>query len=195
MDLDPATYRDRFPHELSGGQQQRVGVARALAASPQVLLMDEPFGALDPEIRRQLQQEFRRWVRELGTTTIFVTHDVDEAVTVADQVAILGAGCSIQQMGRPIDVLARPANEAVRSFLGSERLLRALSVIPVTDAIVADRTNASASVPWTATAHDALAVLLQDDAVVVDVIDDAGGILGQVDWESLRDAARRAQEL
>jgi osmoprotectant transport system ATP-binding protein len=115
--LDPATYRDRYPRQLSGGEQQRAGVARALAAEPRVLLMDEPFGAVDAIVRASLQDEIRRIHRDLGTTIVFVTHDVDEALRLADRVVVIAAG-GIAQAGSPSNVLAAPANDTVRALVG-----------------------------------------------------------------------------
>jgi osmoprotectant transport system ATP-binding protein len=113
--------RHRYPHQLSGGQQQRVGVARALAADPEVLLMDEPFGALDPVTRGALQQEMIRIHRLLGRTIVLVTHDIDEALTLADNIVLMDNGRIVQQ-GKPLDLLARPANEFVRDFFGRGEL-------------------------------------------------------------------------
>ncbi|GAA3798606.1 ABC transporter ATP-binding protein [Cellulomonas soli] len=124
--LDPALGR-RYPGQLSGGQQQRVGVARALAADPQVLLMDEPFGAVDPIVRRELQDELRRLQAELGKTVVLVTHDVDEAFRLADQVVILRAGARVAQAGTPAQILAHPADDFVRAFVGADRAERTLS--------------------------------------------------------------------
>jgi len=115
--LDPAIYRDRYPRQLSGGEQQRAGVARALAAQPRVLLMDEPFGAVDAIVRASLQDEIRRIHRELGTTIVFVTHDVDEALRLADRVVVIASG-GIAQADAPQRVLEAPANEIVRSLVG-----------------------------------------------------------------------------
>jgi osmoprotectant transport system ATP-binding protein len=115
--LEPAVYRGRFPRQLSGGEQQRAGVARALAAQPRVLLMDEPFGAVDAIVRATLQDEIRRIHRELGTTIVFVTHDVDEALRLADRIVVVANG-AIAQAGAPADVLAAPANGIVRSLVG-----------------------------------------------------------------------------
>jgi osmoprotectant transport system ATP-binding protein len=128
--LDPEVYGDRYPHALSGGQQQRVGVARALAADPPVLLMDEPFGAVDPQQRQRLQTEFRALQQELGTTVLFVTHDIDEAVRLADRIAVFGTGY-IAQVATPADLLASPATEEVADFVGSDRGIRRMSVIPL----------------------------------------------------------------
>jgi len=115
--LEPATYRDRYPRQLSGGEQQRAGVARALAGEPPVLLMDEPFGAVDAIVRASLQDEIRRIHRDLGTTIVFVTHDVDEALRLADRVVVI-AGGEIAQADTPARVLAAPANDTVRSLVG-----------------------------------------------------------------------------
>jgi osmoprotectant transport system ATP-binding protein len=115
--LNPAAYRDRYPRQLSGGEQQRAGVARALAAEPRVLLMDEPFGAVDAIVRASLQDEIRRIHRELGTTIVFVTHDVDEALRLADRVVVI-AGGAIAQADTPARILEAPANATVRSLVG-----------------------------------------------------------------------------
>ena len=112
---------DRYPRQLSGGQQQRVGVARALASDPNVLLMDEPFGAVDPIVRDDLQVELNRLQRELGKTIVFVTHDIDEAFVLADQVVILSKGGVIAQVGTPAEILAAPANDFVASFIGADK--------------------------------------------------------------------------
>ncbi|MGO1294274.1 MAG: ABC transporter ATP-binding protein, partial [Cellulosimicrobium funkei] len=117
---------DRYPSQLSGGQQQRVGVARALAADPNILLMDEPFGAVDPIVRAELQTETIRLQRELEKTVVFVTHDVDEAFLLGDQVVILEKGAQIAQIGSPSEILENPASEFVASFIGAERGRRAL---------------------------------------------------------------------
>jgi osmoprotectant transport system ATP-binding protein len=118
----------RYPAQLSGGQQQRVGVARGLAVDPNILLMDEPFGAVDPIVRAELQQELLRLQRELGKTVVFVTHDIDEAFLLGDQVVILEEGARIAQQGTPEEILAHPASEFVASFIGADRGKRALSI-------------------------------------------------------------------
>ncbi|MET3804742.1 osmoprotectant transport system ATP-binding protein [Nakamurella sp. UYEF19] len=121
-----ARFAGRYPAQLSGGQQQRVGVARALAADPPVMLMDEPFSAVDPVVREQLQQEFLRLQSELGKTIVFVTHDIDEAIKLGDQVAVLNVGGILAQLASPAELLSRPANAFVAGFVGRDRGYRAL---------------------------------------------------------------------
>jgi osmoprotectant transport system ATP-binding protein len=127
--LDPTLAR-RYPGELSGGQQQRVGVARALAAEPNILLMDQPFGAVDPIVRAELQQELLRLQREVDKTIVFITHDIDEAFLLGDQVAILEHGARIAQVGSPSEIMEAPASEFVASFIGATRGRRALRIKP-----------------------------------------------------------------
>ncbi|MGI8574018.1 MAG: ABC transporter ATP-binding protein [Egibacteraceae bacterium] len=129
----PSNVADRYPHQLSGGQRQRVGVARALAADPPVMLMDEPFGAVDPIVRSSLQEEFLRLQREVQKTIVFVTHDIDEAIKMGDKIAILKQGGSLEQYDTPTAILAEPANDFVEDFLGAERGLKRLALIPVSD--------------------------------------------------------------
>jgi osmoprotectant transport system ATP-binding protein len=129
--LPPETYAKRYPHELSGGQQQRVGVARGLAADPPVLLMDEPFGAVDPIARDRLQAEFRRIQSRLHKTVLFVTHDIDEAVRLADRVAVFSTGGVLEQFADAATILGAPANDFVADFVGADRGLRRLAVIPI----------------------------------------------------------------
>ncbi|WP_308424762.1 ABC transporter ATP-binding protein [Longimycelium tulufanense] len=131
--LDPAEYRDRFPRQLSGGQQQRVGVARALAADPPVLLMDEPFGAVDPITRGNLQDELLRLQAELGKTIVFVTHDFDEAVKLGDRIAVLGPRSTILQYDTPEAILANPADDTVAGFVGAGAKLKQLALLRVRD--------------------------------------------------------------
>jgi osmoprotectant transport system ATP-binding protein len=136
--LDPAVYRDRYPKELSGGQAQRVGVARALGADPEVMLMDEPFGAIDPITRDRLQNEFLRLLDQLGKTIVFVTHDIDEALKMGDRIAILGEQSKIQQIDSPARILAYPVNEFVDDFIGSGSTLKGLNFEHVSDVEFAD---------------------------------------------------------
>jgi osmoprotectant transport system ATP-binding protein len=129
--LDPGVYRDRYPAELSGGQQQRVGVARAMAADPPIMLMDEPFGAVDPITRERLQDEFLRIQQEIKKTIVFVTHDIDEAIKMGDKIAILKQGGTLAQYDTPENVLSCPNSEFVASFVGSDRILKRLSLTRV----------------------------------------------------------------
>jgi osmoprotectant transport system ATP-binding protein len=131
--LEPATFRDRYPSELSGGERQRVGVARALAADPPVMLMDEPFGAVDPIRRERLQNEFLRLQQVVRKTVIFVTHDVDEAIKMGDRIAILQRGGILAQYDTPAAILANPASEFVERFVGADRGLKRLSLARVRD--------------------------------------------------------------
>ncbi|HKV17407.1 MAG TPA: betaine/proline/choline family ABC transporter ATP-binding protein [Mycobacterium sp.] len=138
VSLDPSQYRDRYPRELSGGQQQRVGVARALAADPPVLLMDEPFGAVDPITRQRLQDELLRLQDELRKTIVFVTHDFDEAVKLGDRIAILQTGSKIVQYDSPERILAEPADDFVRGFVGAGAALKQLTLTRVRDVALHD---------------------------------------------------------
>lgn len=131
--LDPDTYRDRYPRQLSGGQQQRVGVARALAADPPVLLMDEPFGAVDPITRGLLQDELMRLQSELGKTIVFVTHDFNEAVKLGDRIAVLGDRSTIEQYDTPEAILANPASDMVAGFVGADASLKQLTLTRIRD--------------------------------------------------------------
>ncbi|WP_205472040.1 ATP-binding cassette domain-containing protein [Nocardioides sp. SYSU D00038] len=176
--LDPATFGDRYPHQLSGGQRQRVGVARALAANPPVLLMDEPFGAVDPVVRVRLQDEFLRLQRELGKTVVLVTHDIDEAVRMGDRVAVFATGGRLAQYGTPAEILAHPADEFVADFVGSTRGLRRLTVTRIDPAHLEPLDgiatgDLAATVDVSATLEEALTVLLRDDRAVVGVTDGA----------------------
>jgi osmoprotectant transport system ATP-binding protein len=131
--LEPAQYRSRYPAELSGGQQQRVGVARALAADPPIMLMDEPFGAVDPITRTRLQDEFIRIQGEIKKTIVFVTHDIDEAIKMGDKIAILKEGGILAQYDTPENILTNPASDFVSSFVGADRVLKRLSLLLVRD--------------------------------------------------------------
>ncbi|MDP2773666.1 MAG: ATP-binding cassette domain-containing protein [Nocardioides sp.] len=176
--LDPATYGDRYPHQLSGGQRQRVGVARALAADPPVLLMDEPFGAVDPVVRVRLQDEFLRLQRDLGKTVVLVTHDIDEAVRMGDRVAVFATGGRLAQFATPVALLARPADDFVADFVGSERGLRRLQVTPIDEAHLEplDGVRAGelgAAIDLDSTLEQALAAMLRDDKAMIGVKDGA----------------------
>jgi osmoprotectant transport system ATP-binding protein len=193
--LEPATYRGRRPDELSGGQRQRVGVARALAADPPVLLMDEPFGAVDPVTRARLQDEFLGLQRRLRRTVLLVTHDIDEALRLGDRLAVLAGGGRLEQYGTPADVLARPATPFVADFVGAGRTLRRLDLLPAADALTTSAADGSAAVggPTVAaggTLADVMSALLTTDAPGVRVVD-GDATLGVVTLESIRAALRR----
>src|SRR5579864_3637765 len=132
--LDPARVRNRYPAQLSGGERQRVGVARAMAAEPPVMLMDEPFGAVDPIVRERLQNEFLRLHRTLGTTVLFVTHDIDEAIKMGTRVAVMQQGGHLAQYAPPTELLLHPASDFVSRFVGVDRGLKRLSLLTVADA-------------------------------------------------------------
>jgi len=141
--LDPADFRTRYPHQLSGGQQQRIGVARALAADPPIILMDEPFGALDPITREQLQNEFLELESEIAKTVLFVTHDIFEAVKMGDRIALLDQGC-LQQVATPQELVAHPANAFVDQFLGQHRFQLTLltqSIRPIVKVHTGEKTT------------------------------------------------------
>ncbi len=131
--LDPAKYARRYPSQLSGGERQRVGVARALAADPPIMLMDEPFGAVDPIVRERLQDEFLRLQEELAKTILFVTHDIDEAIKMGDLVAVFQLGGKLAQFGTPAELLASPASDFVARFVGADRGLKRLALSRVSD--------------------------------------------------------------
>ncbi len=199
--LDPAVFADRYPHQLSGGQRQRVGVARALAADPPVLLMDEPFGAVDPVIRGRLQEEFRRLQQDLHKTVVLVTHDIDEAVSLGDQVAVFAVGGRLAQVGTPLDVVARPADDYVADFVGSTTSLRRLTVTRVSaehvEPVDGVRTgDLAATVELGDTLEDALALMLDDDRNLVGVRRDAdfvGVLTPNGIHRALRDSLRDGQ--
>lgn len=144
--LPPTEYRHRFPRQLSGGQQQRVGLARALATEPEILLMDEPFGALDAITRTRMQEELLRVQRDLRKTIVFVSHDIEEAFKLGNSVAVLSEG-KLVQLGSPVELLARPANDFVRQLVGGNNILRQLEYLPVSDAMD-NRPEAVSSAHW-----------------------------------------------
>ncbi len=179
--LEPDRFARRYPHQLSGGQRQRVGVARALGADPPVLLMDEPFGAIDRVTRDRLQNEFLGIQARMRKVVVFVTHDIDEAVKMGDRIAILSEGGVLEQYDPPARVLGEPATPFVAQFLGPDRGQKRLSVVAIDPARLERATDGAAqpAVPVTATLADALsAMLLHDtDRVRVDRNDDALGVL------------------
>ena len=176
--LPPGTYADRYPHELSGGQRQRVGVARALAADPVVLLMDEPFSAVDPIVRTRLQDEFLRLQATVRKTILFVTHDVDEAVRLGDRIAVLSDGGHLEQYDPPATLLAKPANDFVAQFVGSDRGVKRLGVTRIPDILSPPRDEPAPTVDSDATLRDALAALLDGGTGWVAVRGPDGNIRG-----------------
>jgi osmoprotectant transport system ATP-binding protein len=184
--LEPARYRDRLPRELSGGEQQRVGVARALAARPRVLLMDEPFGAVDAIVRTALQDETRRIHAALGTTIVFVTHDVDEALRLADRIVVMKDG-RIEQDDTPLRTLAKPATPYVAELLDARDAVRRLGLMHARDAMAPlQAREAIARVDAGATLRDVLSMLLEGaDAVAVV---DGGRVVGSISFNEIRAA-------
>nr|WP_154927932.1 ABC transporter ATP-binding protein [Pantoea agglomerans] len=184
LNLD-AQLLKRYPHQLSGGQQQRVGVARALAADPEVLLMDEPFGALDPVTRGALQQEMLRIHRLSGRTIVLVTHDIDEALTLADRIVLMDNGGIVQQ-GRPVELLTRPENDFVRDFFGrTEMGVRLLSLEHAGDAVRRGEWLTGEPIAATLTLRDALSQFITRRTDKLPVIDDQQQPLGVLHFSDL----------
>ncbi|MFF4224853.1 ABC transporter ATP-binding protein [Streptomyces sp. L500] len=186
--LDPSVYGDRYPDQLSGGQRQRVGVARALAADPPVLLMDEPFGAVDPVVRERLQSEFLRLQSQVRKTVLFVTHDIEEAVRLGDRIAVYGHG-KIEQLDAPAVVLGAPATPYVADFVGADRGLKRLSVTP----IEAGDLEQPPVVHLDDRLSDARARLAVDDARWAVVLDDADRLHGWVSADAIASGAGTAR--
>jgi osmoprotectant transport system ATP-binding protein len=186
--LDPATFGGRYPHQLSGGQRQRVGVARALASKPPVLVMDEPFGAVDPIARDLLQVEFLKLQRELGTTTVIVTHDIDEAVRLGDRIAVMKEGGYLEQYASPGEVLGNPATDFVAQFVGADRLLKLMAVTDVEHSELApDQPGTDLpTLPEAATLRDATMAILGSPEGKVRVVDAADGALGVLTLDGVR---------
>jgi osmoprotectant transport system ATP-binding protein len=180
--LEPAQFLDRYPNELSGGQAQRIGVARALAVDPPVLLMDEPFAALDPVNRESIQDEFLRTQRTLRKTILFVSHDIDEAVKMADRIAIFRAG-KLAQFGPPDELLAHPTDDFVASFVGRDRTLKRLRRIRVRDVMSPAADGTGADTPSVSPDDDlrsVAALFLERNVDVIACVDDAGLVIGRV---------------
>ncbi|WP_018086102.1 ABC transporter ATP-binding protein [Desulfurispora thermophila] len=199
--LDPETTRHKYPAQLSGGQMQRVGVARAMAVDPPVMLMDEPFGAVDPVVRNYLQDEFLRLQRELKKTICFVTHDINEAIKMGDKIAIFNQG-RLVQYGTPYEILTRPANDFVRDFIGYDRAVKLLSLFPV-EKLVQRRVVTVTRPEWARAgekvAHDrAGGCFLLDEAGQPAAFVPAGALAGAAagsapgDWEQLLRQGREA---
>jgi osmoprotectant transport system ATP-binding protein len=187
FDLDRELLR-RYPGELSGGQRQRVGVARALAADPPVMLMDEPFAAVDPIVRARLQDQFLDIQRRLRKTIVFVTHDIDEAIKMADRIAILNTGADVQQYAPPEEILRAPANAFVENFVGADRGLKRLALIPISSIEVEPGPVISSA----ASSDEARSAITEGGMGWVSVVDD-GELLGWIDGSDLDGAATVAE--
>jgi osmoprotectant transport system ATP-binding protein len=177
--LEPS-YGARYPSQLSGGERQRVGLARALAADPPLMLMDEPFGAIDPIIRSRLQDEFLRLQDEVRKTVVFVTHDIDEAIKIGDRIAILQGGGRLAQYDTPGAILERPADEFVAQFVGNDRALKALALHTLSELELRPPVDGGPSAPASTTLRDALALLVGEHAESLVVVGDDGRPLGSV---------------
>ena len=189
INLEPAIFLKRYPKELSGGQQQRVGVARALAADPPVLLMDEPFGAIDPINREVIQDEFLKIHRRLRKTVMFVSHDIDEAVKMADKVAIFRTG-KLEQFDSPDNILAHPANEFIADFVGSDRTLKRLRLVKVDAA----KDTGLSQVQGHDTLQRAEALMGEHRNEVIVMVDALGRPQGYLRRETLRDSVGTAAQ-
>ena len=187
--MEPDEFRDRYPQELSGGQQQRVGVARALASKPDLLLMDEPFGALDPIIRARAQEDLRAIQRKLGSTIVLVTHDMDEAIRLGDQVGVMDQG-RLVQYAPPQEIIAHPESGFVSDMVGdAERPMRLLSLIPIGD-LTEPGTAEGEMLPEAASLRDALSACLWSGRDAVPVERD-GACVGRVTLNAIRDRVRQ----
>lgn len=186
--LPPETYRRRYPSQLSGGQQQRVGLARALAAEPTTMLMDEPFGALDAITRGRLQDELRRIHRRFGQTVLFVTHDIDEAVRLADKIVVMRAG-KVVQFDTPLQIVTRPADDFVAELVGADNVIRRLGLISVSSAMVPltrTATSADPTVSRNASLRAALSQLLEQDPDTLVVVDDDARPVGEITLDAIQ---------
>ncbi|MDC6142346.1 choline ABC transporter ATP-binding protein OpuBA [Bacillus subtilis] len=188
VDMGPE-YVDRYPHELSGGQQQRIGVLRALAAEPPLILMDEPFGALDPITRDSLQEEFKKLQKTLHKTIVFVTHDMDEAIKLADRIVILKAG-EIIQVGTPDDILRNPADEFVEEFIGKERLIQSSS--PDVERVDQIMNTQPVTITADKTLSEAIQLMRQERVDSLLVVDDKHVLQGYVDVEIIDQCRKKA---
>ena len=186
--LDPAELGPRYPAQLSGGQRQRVGVARALAADPPLMLMDEPFGAIDPINRARLQDEFQRLQGVVRKTVVFVTHDIDEAIKMGDKIAILRQGGRLAQFDTPAEILTNPADDFVAQFVGADRALKRLGLSTLADVELLSANGARSDGPrltLTTTVRDALSQLLAEGSRPLAVVDAHGEVAGVVTLELL----------
>lgn len=197
VDLDPAVFKQRYPFELSGGQQQRVGVSRALASNPNIILMDEPFSALDPISREQLQEELKKLQMKIRKTIVFVTHDMDEALDIADEIIIMRDG-QIEQMATPAELIEHQATDFVRDFIGADRIARQRdfgqrSLMEFTDFYDESWSGEAKEVPSTIVVNEAIALLDQHPGSRL-VMKEDGEILGYIGHHSLLQAAMKDRE-
>jgi osmoprotectant transport system ATP-binding protein len=194
--LPPAEFRQRYPAQLSGGQQQRVGIARALAGNPKIMLMDEPFGAIDAITRTALQDEILRLQRQLRKTILFVSHDVEEALRLADRILVMGAG-EVVQFDTPFNLLTRPANDFVYNLLGADDMVRQLGLLRVSSAMMAlppDYSNGHhPTLSQDDSLRDALSLILRTGAPVLTVIDGKGPV-GLLTLDHIRESAVVGEE-
>ncbi|MGH2972943.1 MAG: ABC transporter ATP-binding protein [Gaiellaceae bacterium] len=181
--LDPS-YAKRYPSQLSGGERQRVGLARALAGNPPLMLMDEPFGAIDPIVRARLQDAFLELQKEVRKTVLFVTHDIDEAIKIGDRIAIFRRGGRLAQYDTPQAILEKPADDFVAEFVGADRALKALALHRVSELELGPPSDGPRC-PRTLTVRDALALLLEKHADRLAVTDESGTVIGSITREQL----------
>lgn len=186
--LPPEEYRRRYPAHLSGGEQQRVGLARALAAEPTTLLMDEPFGALDAITRTRLQEELRRIHRQFGQTILFVTHDIEEAVRLADEIVVMRLG-RIVQYGSPLEIVMHPVDDFVADLVGADDVLRRLSLIRVSDLIQEPPAPGGLEISLGTDARTALSRLLESGAGALTVVDEDARRIGTLDLAAIQAAS------
>src|SRR5438067_7823629 len=178
------SYGKRYPAQLSGGERQRVGLARALAGDPPLMLMDEPFGAIDPIVRSRLQDEFLRLQLEVRKTVVFVTHDIDEAIKIGDRIAILRRGGRLAQYDTPETILEQPADDFVAQFVGADRALKALALRTLAELELRAAVDGDAP-QVSATLREALALLVEKHADTLVVTDESGAVVGSVTREAL----------
>jgi osmoprotectant transport system ATP-binding protein len=189
--LDPGDFRDRYPTQLSGGQRQRVGVARALAVDPPLMLMDEPFGAIDPINRSRLQNQFLRLQEQIRKTVVFVTHDIDEALKMGDRIAIMKEGGVLAQYATPQELLQSPADDFVESFVGADRGLKELALHRVRElALGPVREGSPVTVEMEDTLRDALSAMLVNDADYARVRDRGPDVIGTITLDEIREFAK-----